>query len=60
METDKNRKLVDQMNSFQQRISVLEQELVQARMTPLPKDDVPRMRRDIENLSRENESLKQR
>ena len=60
METDKNRKLVDQMNSFQQRISVLEQELVQARMAPLPKDDVPRMRRDIENLSRENESLKQR
>lgn len=60
LETDKNRKLVDQMNSFQQRISVLEQELVQARMTPLPKDDMPRMRRDIENLSRENESLKQR
>lgn len=60
METDTNKKLVDQINGFQQKITFLEQELVKARMIPLPSHDVPRMRRDIDNLTKENEILKQR
>lgn len=60
METDTNKKLVDQINGFQQKITFLEQELVKARMIPLPNHDVPRMRRDIDNLTKENEILKQR
>lgn len=60
METDTNKKLVDQINGFQQKITFLEQELVKARMVPLPNHDVPRMRRDIDNLTKENQILKQR
>jgi hypothetical protein len=49
METDTNKKLVDQINGFQQKITFLEQELVKARMIPLSNHDVPRMRRDIDS-----------
>ena len=60
METDKNRKLVDQINTCQQRISGLEQDLMQVKVAPRLSDDVPRMQRDIDNLTRENENFKRR
>ena len=60
METDKNRKLVDQINTCQQRISCLEQDLMQVKVAPRSSDDVPRMQRDMDNLTRENENFKRR
>ena len=60
VETDKNRKLVDQINTCQQRISCLEQDLMQVKVAPRSSDDVPRMQRDMDNLTRENENFKRR
>ncbi|XP_063398619.1 uncharacterized protein LOC134683324 isoform X3 [Mytilus trossulus] len=60
VETDRNRKLVDQINNCQQKINNLEQELMHVRTAPRSIDDVPRMQRDLDNLTRENESFKRR
>ncbi|XP_052066739.1 uncharacterized protein LOC127706276 isoform X3 [Mytilus californianus] len=60
VETDRNRKLVDQINNCQQKINNLEQELMHVRAAPRPIDDIPRMQRDLDNLTRENENFKRR
>lgn len=59
-ETDKNRKLLDQINGLQQRISSLEQELIRMRNAPRSMEDIPQMKRNIESLTRDNDSWKQR
>ncbi|KAK3102723.1 hypothetical protein FSP39_013445 [Pinctada imbricata] len=60
-ETEKNRKLVDDINNVQRRMAQLETELHEAKFAPRqPQEDVQHLRREIDNLTRESETLRRR
>lgn len=61
METEKNRKLMDEFNGVHRKVRLLEQELEARTMEAnKPFAQSQQIQRDFENLSRENHSLKQR
>ena len=60
-ESEKNRKLIDEMNKHQRRIQQLEVEIHELRSAPKPVvEDMSHLQRDVSNLTRELEILRTR
>ena len=61
VETEKNRKLIEEMNISQKRIQSLQSELSEGRVSSgRPYDDINNLTRDTEKMTREIETLKRR
>lgn len=61
VEVDKNRKLMDELNVSQRRVSNLEVELQESMQTSnKPYEDIQHIQRDMDTVVRENENLKRR
>ena len=61
METDKNGKLLDEINNYQRRIGSLEAEIQDLWIaSSRPHADLDQLQRTVDNLTRENETWKHR
>ncbi|KAK3576197.1 hypothetical protein CHS0354_016020 [Potamilus streckersoni] len=61
VENDRNRRLTDEINTLQRKLTHMEAELLEVRsVTGQPKGDVESLRHEIDKLVRENQELKRR
>ena len=60
METDKNRRLMDDLNLAQRRISNLETEVLEMRQAGDGRIDFQNLQREYDKILRENHDLKHR
>ncbi|KAL3841700.1 hypothetical protein ACJMK2_019808 [Sinanodonta woodiana] len=61
VENDRNRRLTDEINTLQRKLTHMETELLEVRsVTGQPKGDVESLRHEIDKLVRENQELKRR
>ncbi|KAL5007318.1 hypothetical protein ScPMuIL_016124 [Solemya velum] len=60
IETDKNKKLIEEINLTQQRMGQLEAELQKSRASAQTMTDIQKLQRDVDSILRENQDLKRR